>query len=123
MRTPREDSIEALSHASIEALDKLYENYVARNDSYNAGIIKEAIAQQGQVQTTKLTHCGKLFEHRHYDPNTGRIWFTYTGDIRAMLAPFTRGGIGFKLNYELAQETLRDYERAAEYTRSQSKKR
>ena len=91
MKTPREDNIDALSHCSPEALDKLYDDSMARNDSYNAGIAREALARHGQVQTNELSKCGRLFEHRKVDPYTGRVTYEYTGDPRAFLAPFAEG--------------------------------
>jgi hypothetical protein len=91
MKTPKEEMLSAFAHLSVQALDKLLGTYEARNDSVNAGIVREALANKQTVQTDELSRCGKLFKHTHHDPETGRVTHTFTGDIRAAFAPFMEG--------------------------------
>lgn len=96
-----ETVVDTLSKLGLPALERLRDTYEARNDRQNAELVRSAIGKHGAVQTEELSNCGQLFQHRNYDPNTGRITHTYTGDCMAWLKDFTSQGASGSINYNL----------------------
>jgi len=115
----KEDMLSAFSHLGVSALDKLLGTYEARNDSVNAGVVREALAKKGSVQTEELSRCGQLFKHTHHDPETGRVTHTFTGDIRAMLAPFAEGAGPIRVRMNRENFTGRNSPEARAYAATQ----
>ena len=91
MPSARDELLAMYSHFTLDELNKAHHSYTARNDGAGAATVQEAISRYGSVQTDDLARCGKLFEHRNVDPYSGRVSYTYTGDIGAFLAPHAEG--------------------------------
>lgn len=73
---------------NLHQLEELRDRYAVRKDWQKVEQVRSAINKLGEVQTNELAHCGRLFKHRHYDPETGRVWHTWTGDNAAWMSHF-----------------------------------
>lgn len=76
----------------IETLDKMRVHYETRKDYQMMERVRSAINRKGNVQTPELSNCGRLFKHRHYDEETGRVTHSWTGDNMAWMQHFMSNG-------------------------------
>jgi hypothetical protein len=98
----REEKVTFYAKIDLANLEKLRDHYEARQDSYTAGIVRDAMERHGSVQTQELYNSGKLFRHRNVDPYSGRVTYRHTGDPMAWMKDFMDGAgpIGCRLDSE-----------------------
>jgi hypothetical protein len=90
-----------LSKFDLGTLEKLRDAYDARHDRQKAADVRFAIDKLGVIQTEELSNCGKLFHHRNYDENTGRITHSWTGDSSVWRILFEHPGVPCRLDSEM----------------------
>jgi hypothetical protein len=93
-----ESVVDTLSKLGLPALEKLQAEYVARADTQGAEMVRSAIGKKGHVQTAELFNSGQLFHQRNYDPDTGRITHTYTGDPKTWMREYESQGASGYIN-------------------------
>ena len=92
---------------SLDQLENLRDRYLARNDSVKAGVVRDAIARRGAVQTEELAKSGRLFAVEMPRDAAGRVVTAYRGDNAAWMNMFMSGGVVGKIDHALVQQAYR----------------
>ncbi len=100
-----EDRIAVLAKIDIPALENLRDTYESNGDHRGVADVRAALERHDSAaQTGELANSGRLFKHRHVDPENGRVTHTFTGDIAAWMAPFMTGATVGRISPELLDE-------------------
>ena len=67
----------------------IYRDAIAKNDAAMQSAVELANPGIVQRQLPEHTGCGKLFKHRLYNPDTGRVTIKYTGDSKVWRDAFS----------------------------------
>lgn len=92
---------------SLDQLESLRARYLARRDSVKAGLVREAIARRGVVQTEELARSGKLFAVEMPRDAAGRTITKWTGDNAAWMQHFMGTGAVGKIDGDLVKAAYR----------------
>ena len=75
---------------------QLYRGALREGDAKMREAVLAANPKLKSMQMPEHAGSGVLHKHRHYDPDTGRIVHTYTGDSRVWRDKFTEPAVRFR---------------------------